>query len=161
MGLKEEKKCTFRKNIPHYQLHLNRESIIHLPNKALSPLSYRRHPVIWWFSKCSWQRFETCTLHCSRRLFAKCEAELKSKSQPRSNVTKNLSWGVVQEMRPHKQIVLYGELLRSSFNCHPQFIIHGLSHPGRSEQILTHERGWVEWHEHNRQMSVVLILDTH
>lgn len=45
MGLKEEEKCTFRKNIPRYQLHLNRESIIHLPNKALSPLSFRRHPV--------------------------------------------------------------------------------------------------------------------
>lgn len=45
MGLKEEEKCTFKKNILHYQLHLNRESITHLPNKALSPLSYRRHPV--------------------------------------------------------------------------------------------------------------------
>lgn len=47
MGLEKEEKCAFKKkkererNTPPYQLHLNLESIGHLPNKALSPLSYR------------------------------------------------------------------------------------------------------------------------
>lgn len=34
-----------KKSIPHYQLHLSCESIVHLPNKALSPLSYHGHSV--------------------------------------------------------------------------------------------------------------------
>lgn len=145
----ELEKCTFKKNIPHYHLHLNRESIIHLPNEALSLLSYRGHPVRYDRSVNAADRdLKHTRFTAVARLLAGREAGWKYTFQPGSDVTENHWWGAV-ERGSHVGRLCYAAnyrpvLLMAIDN---PFIIHGLSHPDRCEQTLTPERRWSEWHK--------------
>lgn len=128
-----------KKHIPHYQLHLNCESIIHLPNKALSLLPYRRHPV--WYDG-SVNAADRDLKHARFAAATGCLASVKPNENlnlgPGAMLLKTFHEGMYKRCGPISRscyVANYRPVLL--IVIHNSFIIHGLSHPDRCEQSLT------------------------